>query len=134
MRKWWLALMVGLVCCGQGAFLRPGRAEEPPALTTSGAAGSVLVAPPVMQWEAGPDSYPEPPGYGSRVVDWMRRHNLACWTHHNNYGCGSLKSECTFVFGSCRAFFGEPCLPKPPPTYGLPGFPGTSSQSRCGCP
>src|SRR5947209_13372277 len=40
---------------------------------------------------------------------------LGCWASHNGYSCGSAKSECIFVFGSCRQFFGEPCLKGPPP-------------------
>ncbi len=40
---------------------------------------------------------------------------VCCWSHHNSYySCGSLCSELRFVFGSCRAFFGEPCQHGPP--------------------
>ena len=45
---------------------------------------------------------------------------LGCYAHHNDYSCGSLHSECTFLFGSCRQFYGEPCLKGPPP---LPPYP-----------
>jgi hypothetical protein len=45
----------------------------------------------------------------------LNRHGVACWSHHNTLGCGSCKSECTFIFGSCRAFYGEPCFTGPPP-------------------
>ena len=38
-----------------------------------------------------------------------------CWASHNGYSCSSAKSECTFIFGSCRAFYGEPCIQGPPP-------------------
>ncbi len=38
-----------------------------------------------------------------------------CWASHNGYSCGSFQSESVFIFGSCRAFFGEPCLNGPPP-------------------
>jgi hypothetical protein len=40
---------------------------------------------------------------------------LGCWASHNGYTCGSLQSEGVFIFGSCRAFYGEPCLKGPPP-------------------
>ena len=40
---------------------------------------------------------------------------LGCWAKHNGYGCGSLRSEGVFIFGSCRAFWSEPCLKEPPP-------------------
>ena len=38
-----------------------------------------------------------------------------CWASHNGYSCSSAQAECTFIFGSCRAFYGEPCLKGPPP-------------------
>lgn len=41
-----------------------------------------------------------------------------CWAHHNLIGCGSFHSECTFIFGSCRTFFGLPCLKGQPPLFG----------------
>ncbi|HVS37042.1 MAG TPA: hypothetical protein VMS17_15890 [Gemmataceae bacterium] len=40
---------------------------------------------------------------------------FGCWASHNGYSCGSLQSEGTFIFGSCRQFFGDPCLKGPPP-------------------
>jgi hypothetical protein len=49
------------------------------------------------------------------VCDWIKSRPLYCWASHNKMGCGSLKSECTFLFGSCREFFGEPCYKGPPP-------------------
>ncbi len=61
-----------------------------------------------------------------------RRHRLCCYATVNTVTCGSLKSDCTFIFGSCRAFHGDPCYPKPPKTqpYGAGGY-GTGG---CGCP
>jgi hypothetical protein len=63
--------------------------------------------------------------------NWLRRKcNLKCWASFNNPGCGSLRSEIAFIFGSCRNFFGEPCLAGPPPSPLPPwlnlGTPGTS--------
>jgi hypothetical protein len=52
----------------------------------------------------------------------MNDKGVGCWSHHNMYTCGSWKSECTFVFGSCREFFGEPCLPGPPQPPMPPGY------------
>jgi hypothetical protein len=46
----------------------------------------------------------------------LNKHGLGCFTTHNTVGCGSLHSELTFFFGSCRAFFGEPCMAAPPRT------------------
>lgn len=40
-----------------------------------------------------------------------------CQATHNEYGCGSFKADCVFVFGSCRAFWGEQCRQPPPRAY-----------------
>ncbi len=40
---------------------------------------------------------------------------LTCWASHNGFTCGSFRSESTFLFGSCRQFYGDPCLNGPPP-------------------
>jgi hypothetical protein len=57
------------------------------------------------------------PARGDRPIrGWLRNHKWGCWTTHNTLGCGNLQSECVFIFGSCRAFYGEPCLPGPPPS------------------
>ncbi len=46
---------------------------------------------------------------------------VCCWSHHTSHmSCGSLCSELRFVFGSCRAFFAEPCE-HGPPGHGVPG-------------
>lgn len=50
---------------------------------------------------------------GGPCLRWLR--NKGCWAHINSLGCGSLHSDLTFIFGSCRTFFGEPCLPGPCP-------------------
>ena len=34
-----------------------------------------------------------------------------CYATHFGMGCGSFKSEMVFLFGSCRAFYGETCSP-----------------------
>ncbi len=44
------------------------------------------------------------------LSNWLQEHPCHCWATHNTVGCSSLKAECTFLFGSCRAFYGEPCL------------------------
>jgi hypothetical protein len=70
---------------------------------------------------------PEPMGKTSGVGTWLRNHNVACWTHHNNMGCGSFMSDWKFMFGSCRTFFGEPCFSKPVSNQDWHGF-------EAGCP
>ena len=68
-----------------------------------------------------------------------RVHPWSCWTHHNDLGCGSLKADCAFIFGSCRTFFGEPCyrtppvLPLPPGYEGYYGYNGYNGYNRNGC-
>ena len=66
---------------------------------------------------------------------------LTCWSTHNGYSCGSLRSEGVFIFGSCREFFGEPCIKGPPPPPwspearippGVDGDPA-DGQKRCNC-
>jgi hypothetical protein len=40
---------------------------------------------------------------------------VGCWQHHScDFNCSTAHSEFVFVFGSCREFFGEPCLKGPP--------------------
>jgi len=72
-----------------------------------------------------------PPELRSRhpLANWAFNHPWYCVTHHNNMGCGSLKSDCVFIFGSCREFFVEPCYQGPspytrPPRQPCPGCTG----------
>lgn len=44
---------------------------------------------------------------------WMNDHKLCCDAHFDRIGTGNFHSEMTFIFGSSRTFFGEPCFPKP---------------------
>lgn len=57
------------------------------------------------------------------VRESLNRHGYCCGQHHDWYGCGGWHAQCTFAFGSCRTFFGEPCLPKQPRT-GVMGMGG----------
>jgi hypothetical protein len=71
------------------------------------------------------------PGKQHPLHRLLQRHNLACWSHHNNLECGSFKSECTFIFGSCRAFFGERCNPGPPAPPWTPDYSYGPPRSQC---
>jgi hypothetical protein len=68
------------------------------------------------------------------VADFLRKFHCDCWSHHNCYTCGSLVSEGRYIFGSCRAFYGEPCmrgprdLPIPISNYGWGPV-----REGCGC-
>ena len=37
-------------------------------------------------------------------------HWWGCGSDQYNPGCDNLKDECIFLFGSCREFYGQPCL------------------------
>jgi hypothetical protein len=139
-QRWYLrAVLAAVIGLGVAASLARAQAPAPAA------------APPpnpepwaVIEFGAGTPlspAFPEPPKPPAPskgpVRDWvhartqavtdcvhggMNAHGVGCWSHHNSYTCGSLKSELTFVFGSCREFFGEPCLPGPPQPPMPPGY------------
>jgi hypothetical protein len=52
----------------------------------------------------------------------MNKHGLCCWASWIYPRCSSLHSECAFIFGSCRTFYGEKCLQGPPPVPVPPGY------------
>ena len=82
-------------------------------------------------------------GYVSMPIDMtmpppnvLNRTGLACYTNRNSPGCSSLRNDLRFIFGSCRDFFGEPCLPHPNSTgQGLFGMKGSNifGSSTSGC-
>ena len=115
-------------------------------------AGYASVAPPSPNYPTTPMPPWVPPGTapadsdpGTGVHGWLRRHNLYCWSHHDSPGCGSLKAEYIYIFGSCRDWYGEPCMPRPeqypPAPTGWPGANGSPvphgwsapAQKSCGC-
>jgi hypothetical protein len=88
---------------------------------------------------AGPDGAAHPKVHFPRTRGWLMKCGLTCSTSHDSPGCGSLKSECTFIFGSCHAFYSEPCFAGPPPTpselyYSAQGYrPPPRAGGGCGC-
>jgi hypothetical protein len=97
---------------------------------------------PVIIYQAPPGNDPvlAPEGANNQsgrrpLRDCLQKHGLACWSHHNSPGCGSLKAECKFIFGSCRDFFGEPCIQNPPSIVPPPGrmMPGGPAPASCNC-
>jgi hypothetical protein len=128
----------------------------PPAPTTP-----LVINPPV------PPSPPPPVAVAPTAINPAQpvlpapsnHHLLGCWARHRRthcclpaeVGCSSLASEMGFLFGSCRAFFGEPCLKGPPapllhpfpvkapplvcemPAAGLTPAAGGPPNAGCGC-
>jgi hypothetical protein len=120
-----LAVLVSLgvgagFCRAQSAYAPPppmANANVMPA-TKPATAGAGVVDTPVEEGSLPHHSGPVRDALGSHLP-------LGCWTHHNMFGCGSLRSETTFIFGSCRAFFGQQCLKEPPPDALAPMREGT---------
>ncbi len=98
--------------------------------------GAGYVPPPV---EAIPAETPPAPRQGicgrlrTHVANSLHKHGLGCYSHHDAFLCSSWQSEKTFIFGSCREFYGEPCLPPPPGGVGPAGGVGAAGAgcSRC---
>lgn len=39
------------------------------------------------------------------------KRKIKCFAEFNCPGCGNFRTDAIFIFGSCRAFFGEACVP-----------------------
>jgi hypothetical protein len=128
-----LALVIGLgivagLVRGQDMRPMPGATASIPTASSRAVVG--------VQYAA--DPYPQAQSARPRIVEHLNRQGLHCFATLGSLGCGSCKSECQFIFGSCRTFFGEPCIPQPPQengalgaqTYGILG----RAKSGCGCP
>jgi hypothetical protein len=59
---------------------------------------------------------------GERCDNCLNRHGFNCYSLHTFPTCSSVRSEFIFIFGSCRAFYGEPCLRRPPLVPVPPGY------------
>jgi hypothetical protein len=91
-----------------GQIIYPHTQTAPPAVTPPTFVGPPSYTPPQYPpLEADPEN-PRP------IRTCLQRFGVGCWAHLNNTTCGSLRSELEFVFGSCRAFFGESCKHGPP--------------------
>lgn len=152
-RPWWALAVLAAMRSTAGAqeVPRPVDAAIPP--------GAVMVVPgqPAIDpaW-AGPGTDPAfaapgtlPPGtppaeHRGFFARWLdRKKQAVCRIPYPDAGCGDWHQDCIFIFGSCRAFYREPCLPgptplPPPPGYGVPGAYGSLSvlgaAPGCGCP
>jgi hypothetical protein len=63
------------------------------------------------------------------VCDCVHRHGFICWTPLNWPGCSSISSQFTFMFGSCRQWFGESCVTRALPDPFVPA----SNGGGCNC-
>ncbi|HYV39772.1 MAG TPA: hypothetical protein VE988_29050 [Gemmataceae bacterium] len=71
---------------------------------------------------SGPRIIPPPPTPGpieggpwrQAIVGCLNSKGLGCQATHNTVGCGSCYGHLLFVFGSCRQFFGDTCMPIQP--------------------
>jgi hypothetical protein len=78
------------------------------------------LVPPSQPFDSSPSSPlmailsrpPEPPI--RTATPWLNSHGFCCDSHLTWYGCGGLRANHDFIFGSCRTFFGEICIPKAP--------------------
>jgi hypothetical protein len=63
----------------------------------------------------GEDAAPAPdPSRNRPVQKVLNSHGMGCASNFNQLGCGNLCSQLTFMFGSCRTFFSQTCVPNPP--------------------
>jgi hypothetical protein len=114
-----LVLVLGVSAAPAAAQVYP----PPPAAPTvppSPYAGPAHIDPSVYEAPAAPGQ-----GRGcssGRCTALLHRHGIHCWADHNLPTCTSCKATCVFIFGSCRWFFGEPCLSTRPLVPVPPGY------------
>jgi hypothetical protein len=118
----WL-LRMGLAA-GLGAGLMPAGVGAQDVQTTPPVVVHNYCVPQVVVIAQPPDpAPPRPPskGFLRSFCDCWHRQGYACWTELGHPGCSSISSELTFMFGSCRQFFSEPCYTGPAGGYGNGG-------------
>lgn len=126
MRHWFsralLATVLGL--SGLAGWTRAGddgvRIVPTPLAAPIPSASTYVGASVAVSAEAGDSARRQ--SFCERIREKWSNHPFHCYTTHHELGCGSLRSEKVFIFGSCREFFGEPCYPRPAP--GTPVPPG----------
>ena len=165
MRNWLFYIRIAAVAAF-GFFVGSLRADDGDGVPIPDQTGPVIADPagPVIADPAGP-VIADPPGFAPYAEDpehpgwvyvpakpkhdgpvwnWLR--GCCCWSHFKTYKCGTFKSEFTYVFGSCRSFFGDTCAKTPPPALIPVGYdppPGYGYSTRgsgsgagaggCGC-
>jgi hypothetical protein len=137
---------------GMGVTAGLARADGPSPAPKTVVEGQVATSQDAVPQEGVPCDEGAPTHH---KLAWLRPRNVAqavhnhgpigCYANFNDYSCSSLHSECLWIFGSCRQFYGERCLKGPPPspvpgfdpinlTYSPPGtYPPTVVQPPCKC-
>ena len=73
---------------------------------------------------------PLPPKPFHPICAWLKSHP-PCGCAAADVGCSNLGSETIFFWGSCRQFFGEPCVKGPPHSL-LHPFAAKHAEPPCG--
>jgi hypothetical protein len=68
------------------------------------------VAPPVQS----ADQAGHLARWHEHTKEFLNKYGRCCSSDVNNPGCSGWRADLQFVFGSCRYWFGEPCLPMGP--------------------
>ena len=101
-----LGAAVLLSCLPMGTlFAQTPCAPAKSPITQVSSHSAVVVEPPA------PGLEPKHNGGGKRLFNG---HGMCCLSDFNYHGCGNLCSNLTFMLGSCRAFFGQTCVPNAP--------------------
>jgi hypothetical protein len=138
-----LAVVLGVVAdSGRATAQQPGRTGPiQPVVHEMGQSQVPVVVRPVapVSVEAAAPCAGQPTEAGQPEHGWL--HNtcmkclnsvgLGCAASHDTVGCTSCYAQYIFFFGSCRQFFGEPCIPWGPDN--LPGKHGGSQGGGAGC-
>jgi hypothetical protein len=115
-----IAILVGLVVSGVATAQTPAPKSAAPALAIPSPAPPSTTAPVVAPAHMPAETYYYVPGDAAPCLEKERRvgplQRLAMQPRHtgNCLGCGTFWTESRFVWGSCRAFFGEGRYVLPP--------------------
>jgi hypothetical protein len=92
--------------------------------------------PPYMTGPYGVPYIPIPPeAPPARAGHWWQK-PCGCFAAFNNVGCGNCRTHAIFIWGSCRQFFGQPCIKQVPAVPLPPGYgaDALNGPQRCACP
>lgn len=115
-----MSLALAWGCCG--VLL----AQEPPVIVEHQGMVEAAPAPRGIRLAAWPLGQRSDPSLREKI----NQRGYCCDSHIDWYGCGGFRAQMQFVFGSCRTFFSEPCLPKPPHGQRHHGQGGPCSNCR----